>query len=333
MLRTAYDTPHIGAEEPTQSFISMSCDHAKCPTRSFRFFALLRASGIVLALVVLPSTAGSQAAVLRNPASRVASTKGKTLFESSCAVCHGLDGGGGEHAPSIGRSSAAKSLTDSDLGRILHDVIPGTGMPAFNTLGDLKIRSILSYLRFLQVKTEAQTDTGNPNQGKELFFGNGQCADCHAMGGKGRFLSTDLSDFAYNHNPSEIRIAIVSPQEQEGVPHTSVSVTTSSGQRFFGLIRNENNSSLQMQDADGQFYLFMKSDLGSIERSPAPSMPVDYKQKLSSTEIEDLVSYIVHQSSFRKLQARNRLTIRKKIEIRCLSVGLKGGAFTCSTQC
>ena len=271
MLRTAYDTPHTGAEEPTQSFISMSCDHAKCPTRSFRFFALLRASGIV--------------------------------------------------------------LTDSDLGRILHDVIPGTGMPAFNTLGDLKIRSILSYLRFLQVKTEAQTDTGNPNQGKELFFGKGQCADCHAMGGKGRFLSTDLSDFAYNHNPSEIRIAIVSPQEQEGVPHTSVSVTTSSGQRFFGLIRNENNSSLQMQDADGQFYLFMKSDLGSIERSPAPSMPVDYKQKLSSTEIEDLVSYIVHQSSFRKLQARNRLTIRKKIEIRCLSVGLKGGAFTCSTQC
>ena len=313
MLRTAYDTPHTGAEEPTQSFISMSCDHAKCPTRSFRFFALLRASGIVLALVVLPSTAGSQAAVLRNPASRVASTKGKTLFESSCAVCHGLDGGGGEHAPSIGRSSAAKSLTDSDLGRILHDGIPGTGMPrAFNTLGDLKIRSILSYLRFLQVKTEAQTDTGNPNQGKELFFGKGQCADCHAMGGKGRFLSTDLSDFAYNHNPSEIRIAIVSPQEQEGVPHTSVSVTTSSGQRFFGLIRNENNSSLQMQDADGQFYLFMKSDLGSIERSPAPSMPVDYKQKLSSTEIEDLVSYIVHQSSIPQVAGSKPTNNKKK---------------------
>ena len=131
------------------------------------------------------------------------------------------------------------------------------------------------------------------------------------MGGKGRFLSTDLSDFAYNHNPSEIRIAIVSPQVQEGVPHTSVSVTTSSGQLFFGLIRNENNSSLQMQDADGQFYLFMKSDLGSIERSPAPSMPVDYKQKLSSTEIEDLVSYIVHQSSIPQV-AGSKPTNNKK---------------------
>ena len=306
MLRTAYDTPHTGAEEPTQSFISMSCDHAKCPTRSFRFFALLRASGIVLALVVLPSTAGSQAAVLRNPASRVASTKGKTLFESSCAVCHGLDGGGGEHAPSIGRSSAAKSLTDSDLGRILHDGIPGTGMPrAFNTLGDLKIRSILSYLRFLQVKTEAQTDTGNPNQGK------GQCADCHAMGGKGRFLSTDLSDFAYNHNPSEIRIAIVSPQEQEGVPHTSVSVTTSSGQLFFGLIRNENNSSLQMQDADGQFYLFMKSDLGSIERFTSTFHASRLQTEVKLTEIEDLVSYIVHQSSIPQV-AGSKPTNNKK---------------------
>ena len=257
---------------------------------------------MALALIALESTAGAQTSISKNPAKRdAADTKGKTLFESSCAVCHGLDGGGGEHAPNIGRASAAKSLTDSDLGCILHDGIPGKGMPAFNALGDLKIRSILSYLRFLQVKTEAQPDIGNPLLGKELFFGKGQCADCHAMGGRGHFLSTDLSDFAYDHSPNEIRTEIISPQEQEAVPHTSVSVTTISGQRFSGLIRNEDNSSLQIQDADGRFYLFMKSDLGPIERSPAPSMPVDYKQKLSSTEIEDLVSYIVHQSSILKV--------------------------------
>jgi putative heme-binding domain-containing protein len=264
---------------------------------------LLRASGIALALIVSSSAAVSQTSNLESPANPVANAEDKTLFQSSCAGCHGLDGGGGEHAPNIGRASPARSLTDSDLSRILHDGIPGKGMPAFNTLGDLKVRSILSYLRFLQAgrQTEAQTGTDNPNQGKELFFGKGQCADCHAIGGTGRFLSTDLSDFAGDHDPSEIRTAIVSPQEQEAVPHTSVSVMTSSGQHFSGLIRNENNSSLQIQDADGHFYLFVKSDLASIERSPAPPMPVDYKQKLSSTEIEDLVSYIVHQSSIPKV--------------------------------
>ena len=83
--------------------------------------------------------------------------------------------------------------------------------------------------------------------------------------------------------------------------HTSVNVETNAGQRVSGLIRNENNSSLQLQDADGHFYLFMKANLNSDKRSPAPSMPVDYKQKLSSTEIDDLISYIAQQSSIPKV--------------------------------
>ena len=272
----------------------------KSPTRSFWFIGLLRA-GAVLALICLPNTAGSQTSISKIADHVVSSSKGKTVFESSCAMCHGLDGGGGEHAPNIGRASTAKTLTDWDLSRILHDGIPGKGMPAFKTLGEIKLHSVQSYLRFLQAKTEARAVTGNPSHGKELFFGKGQCADCHAMGGTGRFLSTDLSDYAFDHNPNEIRAAIVSPQEQEVMHHTSVNVETNAGQRVSGLIRNENNSSLQLQDADGHFYLFMKASLNSVERSPAPSMPVDYKQKLSSTEIDDLISYIAQQSSIPKV--------------------------------
>jgi putative heme-binding domain-containing protein len=169
-------------------------------------------------------------------------------------------------------------------------------MPPFRSLGNPKLQSILSYLRSLQAKNEGRTDIGNPVRGKQLYFVKGRCADCHAMHGEGQFLSTDLSDFAYDHDPADIRVAIVNAQEQEVAPHTLVHVTTNSGQQFSGVIRNESNSSVQIQDTDGQFYLFMKSDLQSMERSAAPSMPVDYQQKLSSAEIEDLVSYIVHQS-------------------------------------
>lgn len=266
------------------------------PTRSFWFIGLLSA-GSVLALIALPNTAGSQTSISKKAAHVMASTKGKTVFESSCAVCHGLDGGGGEHAPNIARSSVAKLMTDSDLNRVLHDGIPGKGMPAFKTLGEIKLHSIQSYLRWLQAKTAGKADTGNPIQGREVFFGKGQCSGCHAMGGNGHFISTDLSDYAYDHSADEVRAAIVRPQGQGAMPHTSVNVTTKAGQRVSGLIRNENNSSLQVQDPDGHFYLFLKSDLASVERSQAPSMPADYKQKLSSTEIEDLVSYIVHQSS------------------------------------
>jgi cytochrome c oxidase cbb3-type subunit III len=224
----------------------------------------------------------------------VADSKSKTLFESSCAVCHGLDGGGGEHAPKIGRASAARSKSDSVLAGILRNGIPSKGMPSFASLGASKLQSILSYLRFLQGKNETRTDTGNPLRGKQVFFGKGGCADCHAMHGEGHYLSTDLSDFAYDHDLADILAAIVKPQEQ--VPHTAVRFTTNSGGQFSGVIRNESNYSLQIQGADGEFYLFMKSELRSMERSPAPAMPADYQQKLSSSEIDDLVSYIAHQS-------------------------------------
>ena len=116
------------------------------------------------------------------------------------------------------------------------------------------------------------------------------------MHGEGHFLSTDLSDFADDHDADDIRLAIANPQEQQVPPQTLAHVMNNSGQQFAGVIRNESNSSLQIQDTNGQFYLFMKSDLRSVQRSPAPSMPGDYRNKLSTVEIEDLVSYLVHQS-------------------------------------
>jgi cytochrome c oxidase cbb3-type subunit III len=116
------------------------------------------------------------------------------------------------------------------------------------------------------------------------------------MHGEGHFLSTDLSDFAYDHDANDIRVAIANLQEQQVPPQTLARVMDKSGQQFAGVIRNESNSSLQIQDTDGQYHLFLKSDLRSVQRSPAPSMPGDYQQKLSPTEIEDLVSYIVQQS-------------------------------------
>jgi hypothetical protein len=60
------------------------------------------------------------------------------------------------------------------------------------------------------------------------------------------------------------------------------------------MIRNEDNSSLQLQDGDGRFYLLMKSSLVSVQRQSGDPMPVDYGQRLSPAELDDLVGYILH---------------------------------------
>jgi hypothetical protein len=117
-----------------------------------------------------------------------------------------------------------------------------------------------------------------------------------------------LTDFAATHDANEIRDAILNPSGAEGTGQTAAAVTTIAGDRFSGLIRNESNSSIQIQDAEGRFYLFVKSSLRSIERS------ANYQQELSTKEIEDLVSYIVYQTSSPEV-AGGHSTRRPKAQI------------------
>ena len=149
-------------------------------------------------------------------------------------------------------------------------------MPSFLSLGDPKICTLVEHVHSLQRTTNKVAASGDPVHGKVLFDGQGRCSDCHAMKGTGSFVSTDLSDFASNHDAGEIRNSIVNPRQADAPARTSVIATTIAGERYSGFIRNENNASLQIQDAHGRFYLLVKSDLRSIERSAGPMMPLNY---------------------------------------------------------
>ena len=71
---------------------------------------------------------------------------GRKQFESRCAGCHGADGGGGEHAPSIvevGRRGGGGS--EKKLRETITNGIPEGGMPAF-ALVAAEMNSIVSFI-------------------------------------------------------------------------------------------------------------------------------------------------------------------------------------------
>jgi cytochrome c oxidase cbb3-type subunit 3 len=222
-----------------------------------------------------------------------AELRGKSIFELRCATCHGLDGLGGEHAPDIIRRSAAKALSDQALLNLIHDGIPEDGMPAFPKIGNEDGQALVAYLRFLQGKSVVNSVPGDPVRGKELFFGKAGCSSCHLIGGRGQFVVGDLSGFARDHQADEIRDAILRPA---GGQQQTATAVARDGRKFSGIIRNEDNSSLQLQDGDGRFYLLMKSTLVSVRRKTGDPMPVDYGQRLSMIELDDLVGYILHEA-------------------------------------
>jgi cytochrome c oxidase cbb3-type subunit III len=219
--------------------------------------------------------------------------RGKSIFELKCATCHGLDGLGGEHAPDIIRRPAVQAFSDQALLDLIHEGIPESGMPGFSDMGKEDGLVLIAYLHFLQGKSAVDSVSGDPVRGRELFFGKAGCSACHVMQGRGQFAAGDLAGFARDHQASEIREAILRPA---GAQQEAATAVARDGRKFSGMIRNEDNSSLQLQDGDGRFYLLMKSSLRSLQRKARDPMPVDYRQRLSATELDDLVGYIVHEA-------------------------------------
>jgi len=72
---------------------------------------------------------------------------GRAAFQSRCSVCHGTDGNGGEHAPSVFPVLAVKN--DEELGSIIRDGVPRKGMPAFKQLADAEVKSLVAHMRAL----------------------------------------------------------------------------------------------------------------------------------------------------------------------------------------
>jgi hypothetical protein len=73
----------------------------------------------------------------------------------------------------------------------------------------------------------------------------------------------------------------------------TVTATTTSDERIAGVVRNEDNFTLQLQSADGSFHSISKAEVKNIERSQTPLMPANYGSKLSSAQLDDVVSYLL----------------------------------------
>src|SRR3982751_3410109 len=73
---------------------------------------------------------------------------GRMTFQSLCSGCHGTDGNGGEHAPSILPALVAKD--DEGITLIIREGVPRKGMPAFKQLAEGELRPLVAYMRTLQ---------------------------------------------------------------------------------------------------------------------------------------------------------------------------------------
>ena len=225
--------------------------------------------------------------------------QGAQPFQANCAACHGADGKGGDKGPSLASLPGIVALSDGELIGIVRDGTPA-GMPSFQRLGDAEISSLVHYLRTLQGKTAvSHTDepAGNAAAGRVLYFGKAQCSNCHmvntAGSGQGGFIASDLTGYARTHTATAIRQAILQPDMPLDPPSRVVEIKTKAGQKLSGVVRSEDNFNLALQTEDGRYHFLTRSGLAEVNYKQYSLMPRDYGTRLTSKQLDDLVSFLI----------------------------------------
>jgi putative heme-binding domain-containing protein len=122
--------------------------------------------------------------------------------------------------------------------------------------------------------------------------------------GKGRRLGPDLTTTASARSTEYIVESVRNPSRRlaQGISeamkefsqeYETVTVVDAGGQKFQGVVLNEDNFTLQMLDTREQLHLFEKNNLKSLEKSRESLMPKYDEKMLPEKDLQDIVAYLL----------------------------------------
>jgi mono/diheme cytochrome c family protein len=244
--------------------------------------------------------------------------EGESLYTQHCTGCHGPDGSAGEIGPAIVSGERTDfAAGDPQVFDTIKSGIPGTPMSP-QKLSEDEIWKIATYIHALRGTAIDNPLPGDVAHGESIFWGKGQCGNCHMLGGKGGLTAPDLKNIAGTRKASTIIDALTKEQHHEygsGGAHLKslppmdsylpVHVITADGKVIDGILLNQDGYSLQMIGNDQRIHSFDRFRLRRVDIEPKSLMPTDYDKRLSSEELKDLLAFLTRQGT-RPSPARGR---------------------------
>ena len=237
--------------------------------------------------------------------------QGREIYNKSCTVCHGLDGGAGEMGPALGMEGRRYALqSPSQIFGAIKNGIPATGMPPTPHLSDEEVWKVTAYIQALRGTAIDAPAPGNAALGEQIFWGKGECGACHMIRGKGGIVGPELTTIADMRKTASIVDALTNPLyrvEGDGgaIPrkleplntYQPVRVTMPDGKVIRGVLKNEDSVSLQVLGVeDNRLHLLERAKVKDVAYERTSLMPRDYKTRLTSQEFQDLLAFLTRQS-------------------------------------
>ncbi|MCB1020455.1 MAG: c-type cytochrome [Bryobacterales bacterium] len=224
---------------------------------------------------------------------------GRGIYNQSCTVCHGVDGGVGDRGPALAGGFRPQRRTDAEIYDAIVNGIPGTQMPAMGMNSDDAWR-ITAFIRSLRSSAADFPADGDAAHGEEIFWGKAGCGGCHQIGARGGMLGPNLSRLGARMRLSEIRDALTVAKPHAPRGYQPVTVTTKDGRTIRGVVKNQHNFSIQILGEDGELHLLVPEEIQTLDVRDKSMMPTDNEQRLSPQEFQDLLAFLSRLGSEEK---------------------------------
>jgi cytochrome c oxidase cbb3-type subunit III len=280
-------------------------------------FALVTAAApsAVINMVAMAQGRGGQAPPIgprpfvgppdRPPVDPAAADRGRGLYGTECATCHGPTARGTASAPSLIRSIVV--LNDrygTLLGPFFKKGHPMQSGKPSASLTDSQVVDLMHFLRQRINDTLRGSDvfdvtnilTGDPKAGEAYFAGEGRCTTCHSTTG-------DLGGIASRiPAPVDVQQRMLFPTGRGGrgaaaaaTPRRSamtVTVTPSSGAARSGVLLEEDDFHVTFRDASGAVRVVPKAPGVKVETVDPLQAHKELLDRITDKNIHDLVAYL-----------------------------------------
>jgi cytochrome c oxidase cbb3-type subunit 3 len=223
---------------------------------------------------------------------------GREHFSSQCGFCHGLDTGGGSGGPDLTRSE----LVARDVGGDLISPVIRNGrpeaevpMPGFPAMSNGDIAAVVAYIHDQKSRAESaeggrravsvdDVQSGDARAGERYFEAN--CSSCHSPDG-------DFEGIANRFEGLALMQRMLNPGggRRSERATSRVEVTTASGETVAGLLDYQDEFTIAMTTAEGQYRSF---STGNIEFQVDDPL-ARHKQLLgeyTNEQLHDVLTYL-----------------------------------------
>ena len=134
---------------------------------------------------------------------------------------------------------------------------------------------------------------GDADAGRKIFFERTEvsCLRCHKVNGLGGEVGPDLTGIGKKQKRDYLLESIVEPNKQIAKGYESIVLTLNNGLIKTGILKSEDAKAVHIMTAEGQLLSIPKADIDERARGQS-AMPGDLIQKLSHTEIRDLIEFL-----------------------------------------